>query len=586
MTELLDSGPDCACHDVVLPFGVGGPHLDLVDGLRRAEPLRTSKPQRTPLGVRARKKRNLAASGADIWVHQALSVVHDTNGFPAEAVSQIEDISDRKRAEAQLPERFHELADNVDVGFLIRRVDTAEFVYLNPAFRTVFGFAADGPAPTDAEVMARVHPDDVERVNDILLECIGGQRVETEFRLIRPGGEQRWVSTKGSPIIDPDQQIRRVAGLFQDITERRSQEEALALARAEAERANAAKSEFLSRLSHELRTPLNAVIGFGQLLKLSPLAPDQEESVGYILSGGRHLLTMINDILDVSRIDAGRLELSIEDVDVSELVHETLGLMEPLAAANGITLSVTSDGECSVHADRRRLKQALLNLTSNAIKYNRPGGRVQLTTRPVGDSEVSIAVTDTGLGIPTEDLPRLFHPFDRLGRDFSPIEGTGIGLTLSKSLVTLMNGRLDVASTDGVGSTFAITLPNAARPETLARTTDPAPGADEPQPLVAVPPQSNLLNIEDNPANVALLSAAVGHLPGWTPTHANNGSGGLQMVCSSHQRSPCSTCTYPTSTAPRSSNDEEQPDQRSDPGRDSQRRRQPHPSGAATCRGG
>ena len=473
------------------------------------------------------EKRYVAASGAEIWVHQALSVVHDANGLPAYAVSQIEDISDRKRAETQLLERFHELADNVDVGFLIRRADNAEFLYLNPAYRNIFGFAADGPAPTDTEVMARVHPDDVERVNEILPECIRGQRVETEFRLTRPGGEQRWVSTKVSPIIDPDQQIRRVTGLFQDITDRRSHEEAVTLARAEAERANAAKSQFLSRLSHELRTPLNAVIGFGQLLELSPLASDQKEAVEYILSGGQHLLNMINDILDVSRIDAGRLKLSIEAVQVSELVHETIGLMEPLAAANGITLSGTTDESCSVNADRRRLKQALLNLTSNAIKYNRPGGHVNLTAREVGAGEVGIAVTDTGLGIPTEDLPRLFHPFDRLGRESSPIEGTGIGLTLTKSLVTLMNGRLDVASTHGVGSTFTITLPNAARPQKLALTTDAHQSS---HPVVAAPPQSKLLYIEDNPANVALLSTAIGHRPAWTLTHASNGSDGLQMA--------------------------------------------------------
>lgn len=473
------------------------------------------------------EKRYRAASGRDIWVHQALSVIHDAQGVPAYAVSQVEDISERKTAQAQLQERFDELADNVDVGFLIRTVATAEYTYLNPAFRRFLGVDADAPAPTDAQVMAMVHPDDVERVRTSLLACSRGSRVHFDFRLTRPSGEQRWVSARFSPIVDTDGQVRRVAGLFQDITERRAHDELVKNAQAEAERANAAKDAFLSRLSHELRTPLNAVLGFGQLLQLGSLASDQEEAVNHILSGGRHLLAMINDILDVTRIDSDRMDLDIEDVDLRELVKETAGLMEQLAAANDITLGVTSDTHCFVATDRRRLKQALLNLLSNAIKYNHPHGHVQLSAHRWSAGEVRITVTDTGLGIRSEDLPRLFEPFDRLGRESSPIEGTGIGLTLTKRLVTLMNGHLDVESTPGAGSTFTITLSSAADPEPAMTAPEAADGSPH-TPTAASP--STLLCIEDNPANVALLRAAVRHRPAWTLIHASTGGDGVQMA--------------------------------------------------------
>ena len=476
------------------------------------------------------EKRYLTSSGGELWVHQALSVVCDGEGLPAYAVSQIEDVSDRRRSETQLLERFHELADNIDVGFLIRAVDTDEFVYLNPAFCNILGFPMGGSPPTDTEFLSRFDADDAERVKDIVRQCRLGHRVEAEFRVTLPGGEEKWVSAKVSPIIDSDQQIRRLTALFQDVTDRRFHEEALALARTEAEEANAAKSEFLSRLSHELRTPLNAVIGFGQLLELSHLAPDEEEAVRYILSGGRHLLDMIDDILAVSRIDAGRLDLAPEDVDVSDLIHETIGLMEPLAAANGITLGVTSIGKHCVNADRRRLTQALLNLTSNAIKYNRPGGDVHFSASEAVNGEVAIAITDTGLGIAAEKLPRLFNPFDRLGWESSPVEGTGIGLTLTQRLVTLMNGRLDVVSTEGAGSTFTIILPSAAPREAPVPSRAAEADAKHGRPVVEAAPKCRLLYIEDNPANVALLNAAISHRPGWTITHAGNGRDGLHAA--------------------------------------------------------
>lgn len=246
------------------------------------------------------------------------------------------------------------------------------------------------------------------------------------------------------------------------LVERRTAE--LRQAREAAEAANRAKSEFLSRVSHELRTPLNAILGFGQLLELDDLAPPQAEAVDQILKGGRHLLGLINEVLDISRIESGTLALSPEPVSVSEAVGEVVSLMAPLAAQRQVRILVRppADGAARyVRADRQRLTQILLNLVSNAVKYNRPGGTVTISS-PTGDGGgATVVVADTGAGIPAEDLGRLFTPFDRLGAEGGEVEGTGVGLALSESLAAAMGGSISVSSVVGEGTSFSLHLPRA-----------------------------------------------------------------------------------------------------------------------------
>jgi PAS domain S-box-containing protein len=473
-------------------------------------------------------KRYRNASGVDVWVHSAVSVVHDAGGTPSYGVMQVEDITDRKRAEAQVEERFRELATNVGVGFVLRQIDPPEYLYFNPAYLTVFGFDPAGPPPTPAESLAQIHPEDMERVAAILGGAAQGERIEQEWRFIRPDGEVRWVSGRVSPITDRDGVVRRLAGLFEDITDRRAADDAVLAARAEAERANAAKDEFLSRMSHELRTPLNAVLGFAQLLELDPLDPSQDDSVGHILQGGRHLLTMIDDLLDIAGIEADRLELSLEPVAIAELVQDALGLMRPLAVSKRITLGFDrtqpAAGLC-VRADRRRLKQILLNLLSNAIKYNYPGGTVDVALTVDGTNQLRIAVIDHGMGIAPEDLHRLFTPFDRLGRQSSNIEGTGIGLALSQRLTTIMGGRLSVESSPGTGSTFVVTMPVTAPLTVLDLSAE-----DATAPLVERTSVSRLLYIEDNTSNVELLASVLRRRPNWVMSHTSTGSAGLELA--------------------------------------------------------
>src|SRR5215207_9244434 len=279
----------------------------------------------------------------------------------------------------------------------------------------------------------------------------------------------------------------------------------LELARAEADDANKAKNRFLSRMSHELRTPLNAVLGFAQLLQRDDRPHDERDAVEHIMKGGQHLLMLINEVLDIARIESGNLAMSTEPVHAEELIGESLDLMRPLAAARSIRLIAPPHGDVAnyVFADRQRLKQILLNLLSNAIKYNRHGGSVIVTCEPAGPTRLRINVTDTGHGISPEDVALLFVPFERLGADRTEIEGSGIGLALSRRLAETMGGTLDLTSQPGAGSTFRVELPVVeGAVERFERLTPPTSSW---QSSASREQRALVLYIEDNLANVSLL---------------------------------------------------------------------------------
>jgi signal transduction histidine kinase len=271
-------------------------------------------------------------------------------------------------------------------------------------------------------------------------------------------------------------------------------------AREEAERANRAKSDFLSRMSHELRTPLNAILGFGQLLEMEELPPNQRESVAHVLKAGRHLLGLINEVLEIAKIEAGRLTVSTEAVSVMEVIGEALVMARPLSNERSITIETPEREDIFVLADRQRLKQVLLNLLSNAIKYNRDHGRVTISAERVA-AKLRIDVSDTGQGIASDKLDRLFTPFERLGAEGSDIQGTGLGLALSKSLVEVMGGELSVESEPGEGSTFSIELPIAKRPTMPVADRGDAASARRDR----LPEGATVLYIEDNMSNLRLV---------------------------------------------------------------------------------
>ena len=293
--------------------------------------------------------------------------------------------------------------------------------------------------------------------------------------------------------------------------------------------ATESKNMFLSTTSHEIRTPLNAILGFTQLLQLSDLSAEDRDAVERILGAGRHLLALINELIDIARIESGELSLSVEPVLVRPLVEETCQLMAALAAARSITIMQPSPNSgLAVSADQQRLRQILMNLVSNAIKYNRPGGTVSITCQAETDDQVSLVVTDTGPGISAVDLDRIFVPFERLGAEQTGIEGTGIGLPLARALAQAMAGQLTASSVPGKGSAFAVTLPHAVMPWTHERA-DTIPSA----PITPVDLDAaaiRILYVEDNPANTEVVSRYVKTRANVVLRTAATGEAGLEAA--------------------------------------------------------
>ncbi|MEB0045534.1 MULTISPECIES: ATP-binding protein [unclassified Pseudomonas] len=352
-----------------------------------------------------------------------------------------------------------------------------------------------------------------------------GHYMEEAWRS-RRDGSRFWASVVITAQYDSSGALRGFSKITRDITDRRAAEIALRTAREEAERASRAKSEFLSRMSHELRTPLNAILGFAQLLDMDS-QPGQKAQIGHILRAGQHLLTLINEVLDIAKIEAGRLPLNIESVPLAIALQEALTLVSPMAADAAIHLAPlpTLAADCGVVADRQRLTQVLLNLLSNAIKYNRPHGhvRIELTQER---QRIAVSVIDTGKGIAADRVDQLFKPFERLETDPN-IEGSGLGLALSKNLLEMMNGRLTVQSQLGEGSRFTFELPFAhlpsEAPKNVGNTT----------PLATPPPREykgKVLCIEDNLSSLALIETLLHRRPGIQLLSSMQGQMGLDLA--------------------------------------------------------
>lgn len=296
--------------------------------------------------------------------------------------------------------------------------------------------------------------------------------------------------------------------MFVDITERKNFEKELLAAKMEAEKANMAKSEFLSRMSHELRTPMNSILGFAQLLNMGDLNQSQKKGVGHIMRSGNHLLGLINEVLDISRIEAGRMSLSMEPVQLRSIVTETIEVVQLHANEQQISLKLSEspDNDLFILADRQRFKQILLNLVNNAIKYNNPGGSVMITIGKRRYPEekqacIRISVSDTGRGISELDIPKLFQPFERFGAENMPVEGTGLGLTVTRKLIDALGGRIGVESTVGQGTTFWIEFAERQNQtgEIAGKTTL---GIDN---MTSTEISGTILYIEDNPSNIELV---------------------------------------------------------------------------------
>ncbi len=443
----------------------------------------------------------------------------------------VRDITERRRAERALREsegRFRATFEQAAVG--IGHVDFAgRWLRVNHRLTEIVGYS-------EAELLERTfqqitfHEDlhaDVQKVRQLM----AGQRdiYTIEKRYVRKNGELIWVNLTVSLVRDDDGTPDYMVKVVEDITERKQVQAELERAKEEAEQANRAKSDFLSRMSHELRTPLNAILGFGQLLEMDLTDPDEQESIGLIMKSGRHLLGLINEVLDIARIEADRLPFSLEPVSLNDALSESLDLLGLAMKRRDIRLErgALERSNYYVMADRQRLKQVLLNLLSNAVKFNREGGTVRLSATLSAEGRVvCLNVQDTGEGIAPEQLGRLFTPFERLDADRAGIEGTGLGLVLSQRLVEAMGGALRVESTVGTGSTFRVCLPLAheatLHPDFSEDAVEEAAGRAR--------AARTVLYIEDNLSNLRLVESILARRPAIRLLSAMQGSLGLEVA--------------------------------------------------------
>jgi PAS domain S-box-containing protein len=353
-------------------------------------------------------------------------------------------------------------------------------------------------------------------------------------------GKTTVVSYNATTFYDRDRKLQGVFAAARDVTERKLLDQALEeqnvelkRARSAAEKANLAKSEFLSSMSHELRSPLNAILGFAQLINSDspPPTSSQTASIDQILHAGWYLLELINEILDLAQIESGRLALSSEPTSLAEVMFECQAMIEPQGQKRGIKMTFPQfDIPCFVSADRTRLKQVLINLLSNAIKYNQANGTVVVDVDCPGSApeRTRISVKDTGAGLPPDMLVQLFQPFNRLGRERTAEEGTGIGLVMSKRLVELMGGEIGVESTVGAGSVFWFELNSAAAPQLAVDRAEPA--ANSHAQVQPGTPLRTLLYVEDNPANLMLIEQLIARRPDMRLLTAIDGSLGIELA--------------------------------------------------------
>lgn len=440
------------------------------------------------------------------------------------------DVTERRHKERKIlasERKLKRILETANEGFWLIGANYVG-MEVNRAMEQIVGLPAE-------EILGRPFTDFLDAENEKKWRAKIALRVEErnrsyEISLKRADGSSVPCLFNATTLYDDDDRLVGSFALVSDISEIKQAHENLRIAKEVAELANQAKSEFLSSMSHELRTPLNSVIGFAQMMEFSPNEPLtelQQKCVSHILGGGNHLLALINDVLDLAKIEAGRIEMSIENVSLEHIVDDCLSLLQPLADKRDIEIvnNCDSQSDMMVKADYTRLKQSLINLGSNGIKYNVEGGALTIGSEVIGEGTIRISITDTGPGIPLERQGELFQAFNRLDAEGSNVEGTGIGLVLTKSVVEEMDGEIGFASKPGKGSTFWVDLPHWSEEPQMQETHERRKAG-----LVSSSVKGSILYVEDNRANIDLMQMIVDQLPGLELVTATSGEEGLELV--------------------------------------------------------
>ncbi len=457
--------------------------------------------------------RLMASDGTYRSLHEVVRIHGEPTVVSSGIVGLAFDITDRKRFESDLTAagaQFRTLVEQLPmaVTYIAALDGRSSTLYVSPQVEALLGYTQQEWLADPELWLECVHPDDREAVLAATLEMQRDNAIRGhEYRVVDRQGRIHWVLDRSRVVFNDAGSPISLLGVTLDITERKQAEAELRTAKEDAERASLAKNEFLSGMSHQLRTPMNAILGFGQLLEMAQLSPHDRESVQQILRAGEELLDMINAVLDFAKIEARRLTVSIEPVDVGEVAGETLELARPMAVRREVSLESTVALEPAVFvlADRDRLKQVILNLLSNAIKFNRPGGSVVVSTEESGDGRVGVRVTDTGQGIPADRLARLFAPFESMSAEYTRERGAGLGLALARRFVEAMGGAILVESTVGVGTSFLVTLPAVALTGAEPRAIGAPRGARGVRAAGPARRPATILYIEDNLANLSLV---------------------------------------------------------------------------------
>jgi PAS domain S-box-containing protein len=458
----------------------------------------------------ATSNKALQASVADcLRVEAELTALNETLEKRVAERSAAAEARTRELAESE--SRLRQLTERMNDVFWMSDPRDGRMIYISSAYQTVFGRSTRSRYERPDSFLDLVHPHDRDRVKAALQRQARGADTSEEYRIVRPDGTVRWIWDRGFPIADAAGNIYRVAGLAEDITDRKQAEVELKQAKTTAELANRAKSEFLANMSHEIRTPMTAIVGFADMM-LQPKAdgPDTRECVQVIRRNARHLLDLINDVLDLSKIEAGQMTVERIPVDVPQMMADLIALMRPRAEEKSLKLEIEFEGAIprQIRTDALRLRQILVNLIGNAIKFTETGS-IRLKIRTDGIDVLRVDVIDSGIGITTEQVERLFRPFTQADESTTRrFGGSGLGLTICRRLARLLGGDIGVKSTPGVGSTFTVWVDGGSNREVemligLTETSLPQPQTPSETREIAL--HARILVAEDGRDNQRLL---------------------------------------------------------------------------------